>query len=237
VRAGPPEDGELIVHQHLDVGDLARIYLLDQRQYSDLPPCRDGDPAADDFGDCDERLDDRTLLGAAQESWFGEVSGASTATWNLVGNPVVLGGVDAGNDAEGAAYYLDSWDGFPTARLRFIEQLAAIDNPVVLTGDYHAGMLIDVHAQPFEPDSPLVATELMAPPISSPLFADDITARSPQVRRQINGHGYLTVDITADRVQGSFRVLDDVSDPASAISTRLTCTIRAGSPEATIDEG
>ena len=219
------------------MGDLARIYLLDERQYSDLPPCRDGDPAADDFGDCDERLDDRTLLGAEQESWFGEVSGASTATWNIVGNPVVLGGVDGGNDADGSAYYLDSWDGFPTARHRLIEQLAAIDNPVVVTGDYHAGMLIDVHERPFEQDSPVVATELMAPPISSPLFADDITGRSPQVREQINGHGYLTVDITPDRLQGSFQVLDDVTDPASAISTRLTCTLRAGSPEATIDEG
>jgi hypothetical protein len=36
----------------------------------------------------------------------------------------------------------------------------------VLTGDYHAGMLIDVHERPFEPDSPLVATELMSPAIS-----------------------------------------------------------------------
>ena len=76
---------------------------------------------------------------------------ASTATWNLIGNPVVLGGVDGGNDTDGAAYYLDTWDGYPTARHRFIEQLAAIDNPVVLTGDYHAGMLIDVHERPFEP--------------------------------------------------------------------------------------
>lgn len=236
VRVGAPQNGELTVRQHFDVGDLARIYLLDERQNSDLPPCRDGDPAADDFGDCDERGADRTLLGAEQESWFGEVSSASTATWNIIGNPSVLGGIDGGNDADGPAYYLDSWDGFPTARHRFIEQLTAIDNPVVVTGDYHTGMLIDVHERPFEQDSALVATELMAPPISSPLFPADITDRSPQVREQINGHGFLALDITPDRVQGSFHVLDDVADPASAISTRLTCTIRAGSPEATIDE-
>ncbi len=237
VRVGPPVEGELAVYQHLDVGDLARIYVLDQRQYADVPPCREGDPNADDFGDCAERQDDRSLLGAEQEAWFGEVSGASTATWNLVGNPVVLGGVDGGNDADGSAFYLDSWDGYPTARLRFIEQLAAIDNPVVLTGDYHAGMLIDVHERPFEPDSPLVATELMSPAISSPLFPADITQRSPQVRRQLNGHGYLAVEVTPERVRASFQVLDDVQDPASAISTPLTCTIEAGSSEATIDEG
>jgi alkaline phosphatase D len=237
VRMAPPESGELTVHRHLDVGDLARIYLLDERQYSDVPPCRAGDPAADDFGDCDERLDDRSMLGADQEAWFGEVSQASTATWNLVGNPVVLGGVDAGNDSDGAAYYLDTWDGYPTARHRLIEQLAEIDNPIVLTGDYHAGMLIDVHERPFEPDSPLVATELMSPAISSPLFPDDVTARSPQVRRQINGHGYLAVAVSPEQVRATFRVLDDVADPASAISTRLACTIMAGSAEALIDEG
>ena len=38
-------------YQHLDVGDLARIYVLDERQYADAPPCRD-DEASDDFGDC-----------------------------------------------------------------------------------------------------------------------------------------------------------------------------------------
>lgn len=237
MRVAAPEGSELTVRQHLDVGDLARIYVLDQRQYSDLPPCRDGDPDADDFGDCDERLEDRSMLGADQEAWFVETSSASPTTWNLIGNPVVLGGVDGGNDADGAAYYLDSWDGYPTARHRFIDQLATIDNPVVLTGDYHAGMLIDVHQRPFEPESPVVATELMAPAISSPLFPDDITGRSPQVRRQLNGHGYLAVEVTPARLQARFRVLDDVADPASAISTQLACTIEAGSPGATIDEG
>ena len=44
-------------------------------------------------------------------------------------------------------YYLDTWDGFPDARRRLIEQLAEVDNPVVLTGDYHAGMVLDVHAR------------------------------------------------------------------------------------------
>ena len=74
-------------------------------------------------------------------------------------------------------------------------------------------------------------------PISSPLFPADVTERSPQVRRQINGHGYLAVEVTPERVRASFQVLDDVTDPASAISTQLACTIEAGSPEATIDQG
>jgi hypothetical protein len=61
-----------------------------------------------------------------------------------------------------------------------------------------------------------------------------VTGRSPQVRHQINGHGYLALEVTPDAVRGTFRVLDDVADPASAITTRLACTIEAGSPGALV---
>ncbi len=232
VRVGPPSGSAMEVHQHVDVGDLARLYLLDQRQYSDLPPCRDGDPAAEDFGDCDERGDDRTLLGADQEAWFAEACAGSTATWNLIGNPVVLAGVDGGNASDGSKYYLDTWDGYPTARHRLIEQLAAVDNPVVLTGDYHAGMVLDVQERPFDEASSIVAPEFMAPPISSPLFPADVSARTPQLHQQHNGHGYLAVDVTPAEVTVRFRLLADVSDAASAIETVSTWTVAAGSPHA-----
>ena len=228
VRVPPPEGSSLAIHQHVDVGDLARIYLLDQRQYSDVPPCRD--TSSGDFGDCPERDDDRTRLGAEQEAWFAEAVAESTATWNLIGNPVVLAGVDGGNDTDGSAYYLDTWDGFPTARHRLIEQLAQATNPVVLTGDYHAGMVLDVDERPFE-DSPLVAPELMAPAISSPLFPADVSARTPQLRQQINGHGYLTVEVAPDRLTARFRVLDDVADADSPIATLATWAVDAGDPE------
>jgi alkaline phosphatase D len=235
VRLDPPDGPDLAVYQAFDVGDLARIYVLDQRQYSDVPPCRDDPGAQSDFGDCAARTDDadRTRLGAEQEAWFAKATESSRATWNLVGNPVVLAGVDGGNDADGSKYYLDTWDGFPTARHRFIERLAAVDNPVVLTGDYHAGMVLDVHERPFDGDGgALVATELMSPPISSPLFAEDVSGRTPQLRQQLNEHGYLTVVVEPARVTAQFRVLADVADPASAISTAATWVIKAGNPRA-----
>ena len=55
-------------------------------------------------------------LGADQEAWFTEASRGEHGTWNLIGNPVVLGGIDGGNDTVGAAYHLDTWDGLPDAR-------------------------------------------------------------------------------------------------------------------------
>ncbi|MBX3284559.1 MAG: alkaline phosphatase D family protein, partial [Actinobacteria bacterium] len=231
VRLDPPEGSDLAVYRAVTVGDLARIHVLDERQDADQPPCRPAEGTVIDYGDCAERLDeDRSRLGAAQEAWLADSLQEGGVTWNLLGNPVVLAGVDAGK--ESPAFYLDTWDGFPQARKRLIAQLAEVSNPVVLTGDYHAGMVLDVHARPFDQGSDVVAPEFMAPPISSPLFADDISARTPQLRQQLNAYGYLTVAVAPEELTVAFRVLDDVSDAASPIATAATWTVAAGDPVA-----
>jgi alkaline phosphatase D len=231
VRLDPPKGSDLAVYRDLDIGDLARLYLLDERQDSAEPPCRGTSTAGLDYGNCDDVEDeDRTRLGKAQEAWLEGALADSTARWNLLGNPVVLAGVDAGQDEP--AFYLDTWDGYPDARKRLIAQLAEVDNPVVLTGDYHAGMVLDVHEVPFDQDTPVVAPEFMSPPISSVLFDADVTTRTPQLRQQINEYGYLVVAVTPDELTATFRVLDDVKDPKSAISTAATWKVAAGDPVA-----
>jgi len=231
-RMPAPDGSDLPIFQHLDIGDLARIYVLDERQDSDVPPCRDelGD---DDYGDCDARTaEERTRLGAAQEEWFASATSESAAVWNVVGNPVVLAGVDAGAADGESAFYLDTWDGFPSARDRMIDALAGVDNPLVLTGDYHAGMVLDVHRTPFDPESEVVCTELMAPPISSVLFPADVSARTPHLRQQLNEHGYLAVELTPDQMTARFQVVADVQDAASAVTTAATWTVTPGTPRA-----
>ena len=227
VRLPPPDGPDLVIDHSVDVGDLARLHLLDLRQFADPVPCRGSTTAVDDYGDCPERADERSRLGPPQEERFAGAAARGGVTWNLVGNPVVLAGVDGGG--EESAFYLDTWDGFPTARLRFIEQLAATDNPVVLTGDYHAGMVLDVHRRPFEMDTPVVAPEFMAPPISSPLFPADVSPRTPHLRQQLNNHGYLTVAVEPEQLTATFRVLDDVGRADSAISTGAVWRVAAGS--------
>jgi alkaline phosphatase D len=237
VRVGPPDGPDLAVHQTVDVGGLARIYVLDTRQHADPPPCRGLPGAEGDEGDCPARLaEDRSLLGADQEAWFAEATAQSPAIWNVVGNPVVMSGVDAGTPEE-PAYYLDSWDGFPDARRRLVDALAGTSNPVVLTGDYHAGLVLDLHREPFDQASDVVATELVSPAITSPLFDADVSAGTPQLRQQINAHGYLTATFEPERLTARFRVLDDVQNPDSPISTAATWRVDAGSPRATADAG
>jgi alkaline phosphatase D len=231
-RADPPEGSVAPIYQALTVGDLLRLHVLDERQDAAVPPCRDTALPGTDYGDCAARLDvDRTRLGEAQEVWLADSLAEGGVTWNLLGNPVVLAGVDAGVGGV-AAYYLDTWDGFPQARKRLIDQLAGASNPVVLTGDYHAGMVLDVQAEPFDPTSTVVAPEFMSPPISSVLFPDDVSARTPQLRQQLNEHGYLTVAVTPGQVTVAFRVLADVADADTTVSTAATWLVDAGDPVA-----
>lgn len=231
VRLDPPKDGELAVYRDFAVGDLVRMHVLDERQDAAVPPCRDTAQPGTDYGNCDAREgEDRTRLGQDQEAWLAASLAKGGVTWNLLGNPVVLAGIDAGTDEP--KYYLDSWDGFPQARRRLIGQLAAADNPVVLTGDYHAGMVLDVQAVPFDTTSSVVAPEFMSPPISSILFPVDVSVRNPHLRQQLNDHGYLTVAVTPERLTVVFRCIEDVGDPDTAITTKATWVVAAGDPVA-----
>ncbi|MCU1498400.1 MAG: phosphodiesterase/alkaline phosphatase [Acidimicrobiales bacterium] len=230
-RLDPPDGSDAVVYQAMTIGDLVRIHVLDERQDADVPPCRDTAQPGTDYGDCDARLDeDRTRLGPDQEEWLAASLQEGGVRWNLLGNPVVLAGVDGGQS--GSAFYLDTWDGYPQARQRLIAQLAEVSNPVVLTGDYHAGMVLDVQAVPFDTGSKVVAPEFMAPPISSLLFPADVSKRTPQLRQQINKHGYLTVDVTPEQLTVAFRAIANVLDPDTAIETVATWKVDAGDPVA-----
>lgn len=103
---------------------------------------------------------------------------------------------------------------------------------MVRTGDYHAGLVFDLHRQPFDHTSEVVATELLSPAISSIPFDADVTARTPQLRQRLDGHGYLTATFEADRMTARLRMLDDVQDVDSPIRTEATWRIDAGSPRA-----
>ena len=230
VRVEPPDGPDLVVYHDVTFGDLARLYLLDERQYADIPPCR-GETVPYDDGNCAEVDEPRTRLGAEQEAWLEDTAGRGGVTWNLLGTPVALAGIDVGTDE--AEYFLDLWDGYPQARQQVIDLLATVDNPVVISGDYHQGMVLDVNEVPFDTDSPLVATEFMAPPISSVLFSQPVEARTPQLHEQLDGHGYLLVTVTPGDVTADFRILDDVRDPESGIETVSTWRVDVGDPAAT----
>ena len=80
--------------------------------------------------------------------------------------------------------------------------------------------------------SPVVATELLSPAISSALFPTDYTGLNPHVKYFVARHGYLRCTVEAERLTAEYQLVSDVQDPNATIATDATWVITAGSPQA-----
>ena len=162
--AALPRGGELHLYRRMRWGDLADFSMLDARQYRTDQPCGDGE-----FPRCPESLDPAvTMLGAEQEEWLYDGLARSRARWNVIAQQVMMGQLDH-NRGDPRIYWHDAWDGYPVARQRLIDHLAAarVRNPVVITGDWHSTFVNDIKADFGDPDSATVATEFVGTSISS----------------------------------------------------------------------
>ncbi|MBA3302850.1 MAG: alkaline phosphatase D family protein, partial [Acidimicrobiia bacterium] len=234
MRIEPPDGPDVRIYHDVGVGDLLRLYVLDERQYGDPPPCRDTTPSDTGPG-CPGRDDpDDTFLGEEQERWLAEGLARPGTTWNVLAQQVMMAGLDISGGTGAPAYYLDSWDGHPAARSRLLDLVAGeeVSNPVVLTGDYHAAFVADLRAEPFGADTPVVATELITPAISSALFSQDFTAANPHIGYFAARHGYLVCTVERERWTADFRYVSDVADPDATIETGASFVIEAGRPGA-----
>ena len=232
VRMPAPTGPDLTIFRRIDWGGLVRIHALDGRQYrsnqvSDetlVPPSPEmADPA-------------RTMLGDDQERWLIEGMEDSQATWNVLANQVVFASMPLAG-----LINPDQWDGYTAQRQRLVERFGsgAVANPVIVTGDIHASGIAEIKADWADPDSPTVATELVGTSISSSFpaelvdVAEQVIAGIPWVR-YVNARqrGYTVCDVTHERLEAIYRVVDTVSEPTSGVSTATTYTIEAGVPGA-----
>lgn len=230
-RLAKPTDASLRIYRELQFGTLARLFLLDGRQYRSDQAC--GDAILSQAPPCAEWSDaSRTMLGADQEAWLLDGIKASTTTWNVIGNQVVMG--DA--RLNGAVLNYDQWDGYPAARERLLGGIAESGkrNVVVVTGDIHlsavADLLLAAGGAP-------VATELVGTSISSgallPPGLDALIGVFPALK-YLNGRqrGWVRNEVTASRWTAEYRVVEDASTADSAVRTDATFTIAPDTPGA-----
>ena len=230
VRLLPPKGASFRIHRRLDYGDLARLLVLDTRQYRTNQEC--GDTLS---SPCPGFPDPNgTLLGAAQESWlFGELA-ASTARWNVLAQQVVFSPTPILT-----LLNYDQWDGYPVARERILDFLrtAAIRNPVVLTGDIHAAGAGWVPRDVAGFTDPL-ATELVATGISSSglapalaQIAQDFLQGLPHIAYfEAVTRGYLRHEITRDAWRVDLRFVSTVTQPTASVSTGASFVVEDGDP-------
>ena len=241
----------------LRLGDLAEIVLLEERHSArskQLPAPIPVPGIGQGFKATGRFLDPaRTLLGSEQEAWLGTVLAASTARWKLLGQGVMLAQLKAVGrpNADGGSIFVnpDQWDGYPPARDRLHDQIAACGNVVVLTGDIHSAWASDITRDPNNPDvaaggydaatgQGAIGVEFVATSITSPGIADPdgtlaalVQTQNPHVKHvDLQQHGYLLLDVTPERVVGEYWNVDTVAVPSSVQAFATAFEVRDGAP-------
>jgi alkaline phosphatase D len=230
-----PTGGELPLYRSLDFGDFARIALLDDRQYRDPIVCpRPNLIGGSNFvtgAQCPERLDPRrSLLGPAQERWLERTLSQSPTRWTVLAQQTLMAQCVRAE----RRYWTDGWGGYPAARRRLLDSLAARQpsNTLVVGGDVHATYVADLKPDFDDPRSPVIATEICGTSITSQGPTREDTARRLADNPHISfadgaTRGYLRLELTRQRATAELRGLADVRQIDSAIATRATFVIEA----------
>jgi alkaline phosphatase D len=235
LRAGArPTGADMQLYRRLTWGRLANLHVLDTRQF------RDDQPGGDTFPTSGPERDERqrTIMGAEQEAWLLDGLERSDATWDVIGQQVMfhehdyVPGLDRG-------FNPDSWDGYTADRQRLLDEFAerGVENPIVLSGDVHKHYAADLARVATDPNSTPVGVELVTTSITSGGDGgDDYDTRdseladNPDLKLANNQRGYVIARLDRHELRAEFRVLDRVSQPGAAASTRATFVVEAGHP-------
>jgi len=222
-RAQRPDGAQMLLYRRLPWGDLASLTVLDTRQYrSDQVPCRKAD--------CAEAFDpSRVMLGGEQQAWLLNGLAGSPARWNVLAQQVPF----FGDSTTGLGP--DKWDGYRVARQQILDLLSTgrVPNPVVLTGDIHSNLAVDLKADFQNPESATVGSEFVGTSITS--FGNaratanfDPSADNPQIKFSGNGRGYVICRLSPQAWRADYRVVDTVEQPESGVQTAASFVIEAG---------
>jgi alkaline phosphatase D len=232
-----PRGADIVAYRAFRFGSLAAVAVLDTRQYRSRPAC------AEPFDNCKEaQAPERTMLGAAQERWLADTLGASPGTWQVLAQQVLFAQIDwrsfPAHDGEGLELRMDSWDGAGAGRARVLKILRETRslNPVVLTGDLHRGMAMEISADE-DPSGPCAAVEFLATSISSGgdgrrnvRTADAIRRDNPHLKFLNAERGYTRHVATPKRWQADYRVVPKITVPGAVVVTRKSFVVEAGRP-------
>jgi alkaline phosphatase D len=242
VRFAPPTGGDFQIHRTMQWGQLLNLHMLDGRQYRDPQPT-DGEPVVlpgvADFGlrtmGPTALSPDQSMLGPGQEVWLQDQLATSSARWNALGNQVYMHGLNA-LPGSTPSTNTDTWDGYSGARRTLLEGAldSGVRNLVVLTGDFHSTSVGDVRTDPYDPSTPIVATELMAPAISSRFpeqlrsFAPIVLALNPQVRWFDPDNGWMSCEVTPETWTTDVMLLADVTNEMTTARSAATIVVNDG---------
>ncbi len=216
VRRSGPE----WVWRKIALGPLADLVMLDTREVGRDRPATDGRRPVWRVG-----TTDRSLLGDDQWRWLEAELASSRARWLLMGNQVMMAPLKFLNVGGGIGVNPSQWDGYPAERNRLYDLLRRRgrgSNVAVLSGDIHSSWAAELP----------VGAEFVSPSVTNDSFARTVVPGVPGAsalaRRwflwqnrhvrlaDLDRHGYVTVDVTEERIQGDWWHVDTIArrDPS-----------------------
>lgn len=228
-RAAMPRGPDITAYRRLDFGRMARVHVLDTRQFRDDQPCGDGakPPCPDVF------RPDAQMLGAAQERWLLAGLADSAARWNIIAQQVPM----MRRELRGGTISMDKWDAYPAARQRLLDGITErrTPNPVVLSGDVHVALAATIRRTP---GGAPVATEFTATSITSAGDGSETTpagqevrARNPDIAFFHARRGYCVSEAGPARMTTEFVAVPFVTRDGAARETAARFVVEAGQAE------
>jgi alkaline phosphatase D len=233
------------------LGTLADLVMLDTRLAGRERPAAGRRPVVG------VHRRERALLDQEQWEWLEKEMAAGTGRWTLLSSQVVVapihllpagGGVGRRLGATGGGLIVNpgQWDGYPLERDRLLRLLAHRRGEVlVLSGDLHSSWVARLAAGDGRGEP--VAAEFTVPAVSAPTFA---RALAPKVRgarsvlewaiHRANPHiawvdtarhGYVILDVTAERIESQWWHVDRVGKRAEGERLAATWSVSRGDPQ------
>jgi alkaline phosphatase D len=234
-----PDGPNMRIYTSLAWGTLANFHIVDDRQYRDHQVCpkKPGGSTVVDPEVCKEIRDaSRSMFGAQQEAWLERGFTASRAQWNILAQQTLMAQSDR-KAGDGQRFWTDGWDGYPAARKRLLESMAAtkLANPVVIGGDVHMHYVADLKPDFDDEKSPVVASEFCGTSVTaqgpSQKSVDALLPDNPHIKLARSDHrGYVRATIAGGKFSADLIALDTVKRQDSKASVLARFVVEDGKP-------
>ena len=228
-----PSPGHMRLYRRLVFGDLVDMSVLDTRQYRSPEACGGGAKTG-----CAELPDrGRTIMGEEQERWLFDNLARSRARWTVIGQQVIMFPRRQRGRNGDTTWSMDKWDGYPADRIRVLEHIkrSHAPNPIVLSGDIHLHYAADLHVDPMNERSEIVASEFTNTSISANGDGarvagnwDDVREENPHIKFHSGYRGYIAVTANQSEMRADFRVVEKVTVPKMPSRSSGTVIVEAG---------
>lgn len=208
-------------------GNLVRLMMLDTRLEA-----RDEQVEATSNAVNDPT---RTLLGDDQKSWLDMEFLSSMATWNIIGQQVMM----APLTLFGAVLNPDQWDGYQADRNWLYNriQLSSLGRTVVLTGDIHTSWANELPLQSYNAAQQIgsAGVEFVCTSITSPglpfIPPSAVQVFNPHVQYlDLSNHGFIVVEATPNYVHSDYVYVNSLTTPGGGVSIGASYRTNHGSP-------